>query len=102
MSVVLKLPPHHMTVSEFLCWTSDEGTGALWQLRDGEPIMMAPALDVHGSIQNELSYRMLPGLRNPVAGKPQAWRFGNSGQNWENIGWRVKVHFTETRQQGAP
>lgn len=63
MALALKLPPHHMTLSEFLSWTSDDSTGSLWQLRDGEPVMMAPASDVHGSIQNELSYRITAHLR---------------------------------------
>src|SRR5262245_6833060 len=26
---------------------------------------------------------------------PKPLEFGNAGQNWENIGWRVKVDFTE-------
>ena len=45
-----------MTVDEFLSWDPEDGTGALWQLCDGEPEMMAPASDAHGSIQNELSF----------------------------------------------
>ena len=40
-----------MTVAEFLEWEPDDRSGALWQLRDGEPEMMAPASDPHGSIQ---------------------------------------------------
>jgi Uma2 family endonuclease len=43
-----------MTVAEFLEWDSGDRTGALWQLRDGEPEMMAPSSDAHGMIQNEL------------------------------------------------
>jgi Uma2 family endonuclease len=43
-----------MTVEEFLAWDSGDRTGAIWQLRDGEPEMMAPASDAHGMIQNEL------------------------------------------------
>jgi Uma2 family endonuclease len=54
MVAALKLPPHAMTVAEFLEWNPDDGSGGLWQLRDGEPEMMAPASDVHGSIQSEL------------------------------------------------
>lgn len=38
--------------------------GAFWQLRDGEPEMMAPASDAHGSIQNELSYLITAHLRS--------------------------------------
>ena len=26
---------------------------------------------------------------------PKPLEFGNAGQNWENIGWKVKVNFTE-------
>jgi Uma2 family endonuclease len=45
MSTALKTPWHRMTVAEFLDWDSGDRTGALWQLRDGEPEMMAPASD---------------------------------------------------------
>ncbi len=55
MSSALKMPPR-MTVAEFLEWEPDRGWGGLWQLRDGEPEMMAPASDRHGSIQTELAY----------------------------------------------
>ncbi len=51
MSTALKMPSRHMTVAEFLDWDSGDRSGALWQLRDGEPEMMAPASDRHGSIQ---------------------------------------------------
>jgi Uma2 family endonuclease len=54
MSAALKMPPH-MTVAEFLDWEPDDRSGRLWQLRDGEPEMMAPASDQHGSIQSRLS-----------------------------------------------
>jgi Uma2 family endonuclease len=54
MSAVLKMPPH-MTVAEFLDWEPDDRSGRLWQLRDGEPEMMAPASDRHGSIQSRLA-----------------------------------------------
>jgi Uma2 family endonuclease len=43
-----------MTVAEFLDWDSGDRSGALWQLRDGEPEVMAPASDPYGMIQNEL------------------------------------------------
>ncbi|WP_428534420.1 Uma2 family endonuclease [Rhodopila sp.] len=46
--------PARMTVDEFLVWDSDDVTGRRWQLIDGDPVPMAPAADVHGSIQNEL------------------------------------------------
>lgn len=53
MSAALK-PPAHMTVAEFLAWDPEDGTGALWQLRNGEPEMMAPTTENHGAIQGEL------------------------------------------------
>ena len=56
MSTALKMPRHRMTVAEFLEWDSGDGSGATWQLRDGEPEMLAPASDPHGSIQTELAY----------------------------------------------
>jgi Uma2 family endonuclease len=56
MSTALKMLSHRMTVAEFLEWDSNDPTGALWQLRDGEPEMMAPASDRHGSIQARLTY----------------------------------------------
>lgn len=52
-----------MTVAEFLSWDPEDGTGALWQLRDGEPEMMAPATDAHGSVQNELCFLVTAHLR---------------------------------------
>ena len=36
--------PPRMTVAEFLEWEPEDRSGALWQLRDGEPEMMAPAI----------------------------------------------------------
>ncbi len=56
MSAALKLPPRHMTVAEFLDWNPEDGSGALWQLRDGEPMLMPPASDRHGRIQGRLAY----------------------------------------------
>lgn len=64
MSSALKTPSHRMTVAEFLEWDLGDRTGALWQLRDGEPEMMAPASDPHGSIQSELSYLLITHLRS--------------------------------------
>ena len=55
MSTALKMPPH-MTVAEFIEWEPDDRSGAVWQLRDGEPEMLAPASDPHGSIQSELTF----------------------------------------------
>lgn len=42
MNGALKLPPRRMTVAEFLDWADAEPSGAVWQLRDGEPEMMPP------------------------------------------------------------
>ena len=53
-----------MTVSEFLQWDSGDRSGALWQLRDGEPEMMAPASDRHGRIQGELTSLIGHHLKN--------------------------------------
>jgi putative restriction endonuclease len=33
---------------------------------------------------------------------PKPLEFGNSGQNWENIGWKVTVHFTEVANRVRP
>jgi putative restriction endonuclease len=33
---------------------------------------------------------------------PKPVEFGNSGQNWEDIGWRVKVRFTELANRVRP
>lgn len=64
MSAALKLPTH-MTVAEFLTWEQPaNGWQGLWQLRDGELEMMAPASDAHGSIQAELAYLITAHLRS--------------------------------------
>src|ERR1700735_5094458 len=47
--------PTRMTVDEFLYWDGDDDTGRRWQLVDGEPVLMAPAAEVHGAIQAELA-----------------------------------------------
>ena len=62
MSSALKMPLRRMSVAEFLEWDSGDETGALWQLRDGEPEMMAPASDTHGSIQARLAYLLISHL----------------------------------------
>ena len=64
MSSALSLPSRRLSVAEFLDWDSGNETGALWQLRDGDPEMMAPASDRHGSIQAELSYLLTEHLRS--------------------------------------
>lgn len=52
MSSALRLPPRRLTVPEFLEWA--DATPGRWQLRDGEPELMAPPVDAHGSTQAEL------------------------------------------------
>jgi Uma2 family endonuclease len=47
--------PTRMTVDEFLYWDADDLTGRRWQLVDGEPVLMAPAAEVHGAIQAEFA-----------------------------------------------
>ncbi len=54
MNVMRKRLPTRMTVDEFLVWDADDVTGRRWQLIDGEPVLMAPAADIHGTIQAEL------------------------------------------------
>lgn len=56
MSTALTMPTHRMTLAEFFDWADADPTGARWQLRDGEPEMMANATDPHGSIQARLTY----------------------------------------------
>ncbi len=55
MTTALNMPLRRMTVAEFLDWDSGDRSGALWQLRDGEPEMMAPSSDAHGSIQARIA-----------------------------------------------
>lgn len=57
-----------MTVAEFLDWDSGDRSGATWQLRDGEPEMMAPASEAHGAIQARLS--QLIGVHLDACGSP--------------------------------
>jgi hypothetical protein len=33
---------------------------------------------------------------------PKPLEFGTSGQNWENVGWKVRVHFTELTNRIRP
>lgn len=63
MTAALKLPPHRMTVAEFLDWNPGDSAASRWQLRDGEPELMAPASDRHGRIQAELGYLLTDHLR---------------------------------------
>lgn len=56
-----------MTVAEFLDWDSGDRTGAPWQLRDGEPELMAPGSEAPSSgartIQAALAYLRTAALR---------------------------------------
>lgn len=61
MVALRKLPPRRMTVAEFLDWSEDRD--GMWQLRDGEPEMMNPPSDAHGSIQSELGYLLTTHFR---------------------------------------
>lgn len=45
-----------MTVAEFLDWDPGDGNNGLWQLRDGELEMMAPASLRHGIMQTRMSF----------------------------------------------
>lgn len=58
----LPKPMSEMTTAEFLAWDPDR-LDTRWQLRDGEPEMMAPASDAHGSIQSELNFLITAHLR---------------------------------------
>lgn len=70
MVALCRPQPRPMTVAEFLDWDPGDSSGALWQLRDGVPEMMAPATDAHGSIQGEL-YAL---IRNCLLDKGSACR----------------------------
>ena len=54
MTAMRKRLPTRMTLDEFLAWDADDVTGRRWQLVDGEPVLVAPAAEVHGAIQAEL------------------------------------------------
>lgn len=45
-----------MTVAEFLDWDSGDSSGAIWQLRDGEPEVVVPSSERHGAIHAQLIY----------------------------------------------
>jgi Uma2 family endonuclease len=58
----LKKPPRlDLTIPQFLAW-ADQQPGR-WQLRDGEPEMMAPPSVLHGTIQFELAALLRNHLR---------------------------------------
>jgi Uma2 family endonuclease len=54
MVAMRKRLPTRMTVDEFLVWDTEDDSGRRWQLIDGEPVLMAPAAEVHGAVQAEL------------------------------------------------
>jgi Uma2 family endonuclease len=53
MVALRKLPPAHMSVTDFLVWAAGDRSVRKWQLIDGEPVAMAPASENHGAIQAE-------------------------------------------------
>ena len=55
MAAPRKRLPTRMTLDEFLVWDADDVTDRRWQLIDGEPVLRAPAADVHGTIQAEVT-----------------------------------------------
>jgi Uma2 family endonuclease len=54
MRAVVQPRPDYLTVAEFLEWDSGDGSGRLWQLRDGVPEAMAPAGERHATIHATL------------------------------------------------
>jgi Uma2 family endonuclease len=75
MAATRKRLPTRMTVDEFLVWDADDVTGRKWQLIDGEPVLMAPAAEVHGAIQAEFgallrNHLLAVGSRCRVIGAP--------------------------------
>jgi Uma2 family endonuclease len=55
MAALRKPIPSRMTLDEFLDWDPDDGTGAPYQLIDGEPVAMAPARHHHAAIMTEIA-----------------------------------------------
>lgn len=60
MSAAHRLPPCDLTIPEFLEWAG--ATEGIWQLRDGEPELMAPAAETHGLIQAVFSSLLIQHL----------------------------------------
>lgn len=56
-----------MTAEQFASWPGD-GTGRQFQLIDGEPVAMAPASQMHGLLQGELSRRLANHLEQVGSG----------------------------------
>ena len=59
MPAALKLLARRMTVAGFLDRVPDEGSGRIWQLRDGVPEMIAPSCEPLGAIQARLCYLLI-------------------------------------------
>jgi hypothetical protein len=55
MVALRKSAPARMTLAEFLDWTPPEGTGAAYQLIDGEPVAVAPASLNHAFLVAEIA-----------------------------------------------
>jgi Uma2 family endonuclease len=52
-----------MTVDEFLAWDPADPSAPLWQLIDGEPVVMAPGSENHGALQGEIGRLIVtPGI----------------------------------------
>lgn len=63
MSAAAKLPPHRLTIDEFVEWADSLPGKQRWQLRDGEPELIAPPSVPHGSLLSELAILLGPHLR---------------------------------------
>jgi Uma2 family endonuclease len=59
-----------MTLAEFLDW--DDGTDRRYELIDGVPVAMAPALPRHGRLKNRLGAFFEARLTPPCAAYPEA------------------------------
>jgi Uma2 family endonuclease len=55
--------PQRMTLAEFLEW--DDGTDRRYQLVDGLPVMMAPAVEAHGELALSMGAEIRSRLRPP-------------------------------------
>jgi Uma2 family endonuclease len=55
--------PQRMTLAEFLEW--DDGTDRRYQLFDGVPVMMAPAIEAHGELAAALTMEIGTRLKRP-------------------------------------
>jgi Uma2 family endonuclease len=55
--------PQRMTLAAFLEW--DDGTDRRYQLLDGVPVMMAPAVEAHGELAAALAIQIGTRLKRP-------------------------------------